>query len=194
MEDKKKLPSTFGNLILVMSLISAVSALALAYTYSVTKEPRAMVEVKKTVAALESVLPAFDNNPAEEKYPHPEAQYAEMEFFPAAKGGQRVGWAVKTYSDNGFDSRIWIMVGFDAEKKIYGTQVLAQTETPGLGTKMTADKFRDQFKGKDPVQFQLKVKKDGGQVDALTAATITSRAFCDALDRAFRALEQGGAK
>jgi electron transport complex protein RnfG len=66
--------------------------------------------------------------------------------------------------------------------------VLQHKETPGLGTKMTEEKFLVQFRGKNPGSFPLKVKKDGGQVDAITAATISSRAFCDALQRAYDAL------
>ncbi|MGB4293017.1 MAG: FMN-binding protein [Bacteroidales bacterium] len=70
--------------------------------------------------------------------------------------------------------------------------MLEQKETPGLGTKMTEPFFKDQFNGKNPANFKLKVKKDGGEVDAITAATITSRAFCDALERAYNTLKKGG--
>ncbi len=187
-----KLPSTFFNMVLVLTLISAVATVALATTYSMTKAPRALVEVKKTEAALKAILPEFDNKPTEEKFTLPE--FVDIELYPAKKGGQLVGWAVKTFSDNGFDARIWIMVGFDEQKNIVDTQVLAQTETPGLGTKITADSFRTQFKGKNPGEFKLSVKKDGGDVDAITAATITTRAFCEAVDKAVQALVQGGGK
>ena len=187
-----KLPSTFFNMVLILTLISAVATVALAFTFQVTKEPRELVAVRKTEAALKQILPDFDNKPVDEKYTLPE--FPDMEFYPAKKEGQPVGWAVKTYSDNGFDSRIWIMVGFNLDRHITDTQVLAQTETPGLGARMTQDKFRSQFRDKSPAEFRLKVKKDGGDVDALTAATISSRAFCDALTRAVDALEKGGAK
>jgi electron transport complex protein RnfG len=86
------------------------------------------------------------------------------------------------------------MVGFDNHNKIHKTKVLEQKETPGLGTKMKDPKFKKQFEGKDPAAFTLKVKKDGGQVDAISAATITSRAFCDAARRAYQALLKGGKK
>ncbi len=187
-----KLPSTFKNMFLILTLISIVATVALAYVYQATLEPRALVEVKKTEAALMKILPEFDNKPVEEKFTLPE--FADIEFYPAKKGGQPVGWAIKTFSDNGFDSRIWILVGFDLNRNIIDTQVLAQTETPGLGAKLGTDKFRNQFKGKNPAEFKLQVKKDGGSVDALTAATISSRAFCEALDKAVQALEKGGAK
>jgi electron transport complex protein RnfG len=67
--------------------------------------------------------------------------------------------------------------------------VLSHKETPGLGTKMTEPRFSSQFLGKNPEDFTLKVKKDGGQVDAITAATVSSRAYCDAIQRAFNTLK-----
>ena len=72
--------------------------------------------------------------------------------------------------------------------------VLEHKETPGLGTKMTEPLFKNQFIQKNPSEFILKVKKDGGPVDAITAATISSRAFCDAVQRAYNTLQKGGSK
>jgi len=189
MSDKKKIPSTFGNMVFVLSLVAVVSALALAFTYSATKEARELAKQKKTLVALGKVLPPFDNQPNDEKYSV--EGFDQLEFYPAKKGDQAVGTAVKTYSDAGFGDRIWIMVGFDKDNKIINTWVVEQKETPGLGTKMQESKFRDQFKGKSLNSFKLIVKKDGGDVDAITAATITSRAFCEAIDKAYQALTKG---
>ena len=107
-----------------------MATVALAYVYQATLEPRALVEVKKTEAALMKILPEFDNKPVEEKYSLPE--FADIEFYPAKKGGQPVGWAIKTFSDNGFDSRIWILVGFDLNRNIIDTQVLATAQRAGI--------------------------------------------------------------
>jgi len=63
-----------------------------------------------------------------------------------------------------------------------------------LGTKMSDPGFKDQFMEKNPAEFSLKVIKDGGPVDAITAATISSRAFCDAIGRAYNTLQKGGQK
>jgi electron transport complex protein RnfG len=191
MADKKKLPSTFFNMVVVLTAIALASALALGITYSATKDAIAMVEVKRTLKALNKVMPGFDNNPYEERYTLDDEEYEDMEFFPAKKGGQSVGTAVRTYSDNGFNERIWLMVGFSADLKINSISVIKHKETPGLGTKMKEPKFKDQFNGKDPAAFKLKVKKDGGDVDAISAATITSRAFCDATEKAYFALKEG---
>jgi electron transport complex protein RnfG len=196
MPDKKKLPSTFLNMVMVLIIISLVSALALGFTYSVTKNAIAQVEVKRTLTALEQVLPEFNNNPNDEKYTLDDSdnKYKDLEIYPAKKDGQPIGTAVKTYSDKGFNERIWLMVGFDNHNKINKISVLKHKETPGLGNKMAEPRFKDQFNGKDPANFKLKVKKDGGDVDAISAATISSRAFCDAAERAYQALLAGGKK
>ena len=81
-----------------------------------------------------------------------------------------------------------MMFGILAEGTIKCTSVLSHSETPGLGANMTG-KFKDQFVDKNPASFTLKVTKDGGDVDAITAATITSRAFSKAVDKAYQAFE-----
>jgi len=86
------------------------------------------------------------------------------------------------------------MTGFSPDGKIFNISVLAHKETPGLGTKMSEPAFKNQFNDKNPSEFALKVKKDGGPVDAITAATISSRAFCDAVQRAYNTLEKGEKK
>ncbi|MCI0471373.1 MAG: RnfABCDGE type electron transport complex subunit G, partial [Candidatus Aminicenantes bacterium] len=144
------------------------------------------VEVKKTLNALKEVLPEFDNDPSMEKY-NPESD-KELEIYPAKKQDRLVGTAIKTFSQ-GFSGTISLMIGFDKDNKIYKISVMSHTETPGLGSKMADDKFKRQFESKDPISFKLKVEKDGGDVDAITAATVSSRAFCLAVDRAYKALQ-----
>jgi electron transport complex protein RnfG len=84
------------------------------------------------------------------------------------------------------------MVGFLADGSIFNIAVVSHSETPGLGDKMDISKsnFSVQFKGKNPEDFQISVKKDGGDVDAIAAATISSRAYCDAVLRAYNALSK----
>lgn len=187
-KEKKKLESTFPNMVLVLTVIAAISALALGFTYSATKDAIAQVEVNRTLKALGEVLPAFNNNPNDEKYMVEGDD--DLQIYPAKTDDQQVGIAVKTYSDKGFNERIWLMVGFDKDKKINNISVLKHKETPGLGTKMKEPKFKDQFNGKDPASYTLKVTKDSGDVDAISAATISSRAFCDAVQRAYDALSK----
>jgi electron transport complex protein RnfG len=186
MPDKKKLPSTFSNMVIVLTVTSLVSAFALSLTYTGTKKARESVEINKTLKALEEVLPAFDNDPNSEKY-NPESD-KELEVYPAKKQGQPAGTAIKTFS-KGFAGAITLIVGFDKDNKIYKISVMSHTETPGLGSKMADPKFKSQFESKDPISFRLKVKKDNGDVDAITAATVSSRAFCLAVERAHKALQ-----
>jgi electron transport complex protein RnfG len=84
------------------------------------------------------------------------------------------------------------MAGFKPDGTIFNIAVLEHKETPGLGTKMSEPSFKDQFMEKNPSDFLLIVKNDGGPVDAITAATISSRAFCDAVQRAYGTLFSGG--
>jgi electron transport complex protein RnfG len=86
------------------------------------------------------------------------------------------------------------MVGLAPDGTVINTMILEHRETPGLGTKMAEPRFKDQFVGKNPGSGKMKVKKDGGDVDAITAATISSRAFCDAIVRAYDAWQKGEKK
>ncbi len=188
MAEKKKLESTFLNMVVVLLLIGVGSALALGFTYNFTKEDIAKVKQAKIENSLGEVLPEFDN-----KEEYTVDGFDDLTLYKATKNGEFVGTAVKSYSDGGFTERIWLMVGFDKDDKVYKVSVVEQKETPGLGTKMVEPKFKDQFNGKDP-SGKLKVKNDGGDIDSITAATISSRAFCDAVNRAYDALSKGGKK
>lgn len=188
-----KKESTFFNMVLTLLVITLVASSALGYIYELTKEPIARAKLAKKVTALQTVLPEFDNNPVEDMY-EVDLKDAEekLEFYPAVRGGDKIGTAVRTFSKKGFGGIIWLMVGFDESGNILDVSVLEHKETPGLGTKMDDDKFKEQFRGKNPEEFNLEVKKDGGEVDAITAATISSRAFSDGVQRAYDALQEGG--
>lgn len=155
-------------------------ATALGFVYSVTKGPIAEANKQKEIQAIKEVLPEFDNDPTLEV-----KSLDGLNYYTATKNGAVVGYAVKTFTEKGFSGKFTMMVGFNPKGEIVNTSVLEHKETPGLGTKMKEAKFKDQFPGKNPSTNQLKVKKDGGQVDAITAATISSRAFCDAVQRAY---------
>ncbi len=189
---KKKIESTFKNMVLTLLVISAVAALSLAFVHKITEEPIRKAKEAKLKKALAEVLPAFDRVEAESAMP-PTGKDSVV-IYTAFSGDKKVGYAVKTYTDKGFSGRIELMVGFKPDGDIVNTAVLFHAETPGLGTKMEASKsdFPIQFRGKNPSKFHLKVKQDGVDVDAITAATISSRAFCDAVQRAFDTLEKKG--
>ena len=192
----KKLPSTLPNMILSLGIICLIIAGILALVNVATKDTIAQAETKAKVEAIKEIVPAFDNNPYEEQDTVAlESEPRPLIVYPATQGGQLVGYAIETYTDAGFAGHIDIMVGFDMQSQIVGFKVLKHEETPGLGAKIqewftspapSADLIRD-VRGLDMSQASpLKVSKDGGKVDAITAATISSRAFIDALERAYR--------
>ena len=179
-----KRESNFLNMVLTLFLVAAVAALALGGVYTVTKEPIAIAKQKKLEAAIKAVLPDFDTiQTVKVKDVNGDDS---LTFYYASMGVQPVGAAIKTYTMKGFSGRIELMVGILEDGTINNTAVLSHKETPGLGDKMDIKKsdFPAQFIGKNPESFKLKVTKDGGDVDAITAATISSRAFCDAVMRA----------
>ena len=188
MASKKE--SSFINMVITLFLVAAVAALALGGVYTVTKEPIAIAKQKKLEAAIKSVLPEFDEI-KETKFIDPEGKDS-LTFYYAFKNGEEIGAAIKTYTMEGFSGKIELMVGLLENGTINKTAVLAHKETPGLGDKMDAAKsdFPLQFMGKNPDEFKLSVTKDGGNVDAITAATISSRAFCDAVERAYITFEK----
>jgi electron transport complex protein RnfG len=179
-----KRESNFLNMVLTLFLVAAIAALALGGVYTLTKEPIAIAKQKKLEAAIKAVLPDFDTI---QTLKVKEAGGDDsLIFYYAFNHGEKVGAAIKTYSMKGFSGKIELMVGILKDGTINNTAVLSHKETPGLGDKMDIKKsdFSVQFKGKNPESFKLKVTKDGGDVDAITAATISSRAFCDAVKRA----------
>ncbi len=192
MADKKKMESTFFNMVVVLTVVALVSAFALGFTFVSTKDAIAAVQLKKTLDGIKEVLPEFDNNPYDEKYSV--EGFEGVEYYPAKMSGEYVGTAVKTF-EKGFTEEVIIMVGFDKEDKIVNTSVIQHKETPGLGSKMSTPKFKDQFKGKAiSVDGEIKVTKDKGEIDAISAATISSRAFCGAVSKGYKGLLKGGKK
>lgn len=187
-----KKESTFVNMVLTLLVITAVSSLALSGVYEVTKGPIAKAKKEKKEKAIKEVIPGFDT--ITEEMVMPGSGKDSLEFITAYKDDIWVGTAISSYTYQGYSGLIKVMVGFLPDGCIENVAVLEQKETPGLGTKIADDKFKHQFIGKDPRSFNLKVKNDGGDVDAITAATISSRAYCDALQRAFNAFEKEGGK
>ena len=159
--------------------ICIVCSSLLAGVYALTKEPIDAAARAKNEAAIMEVLPAGAVTIEEERTVDFEgASYTYNLAYD--EQGNTVGCAINV-APVGFGGPISIKVGFDANGVICNTKVLSQAETPGLGAKCTEPAFADQFKGWDPSAKKLAVKKDGGAVDAITASTITSRAYSDGL-------------
>jgi len=181
------LESSFKNMVLSLTLVCVVCSALLGLVYGFTEAPIAAAAVAKTNNAISAVVPPFDNVPSRDMFNVGLAEGDSLCVYPAMKDGKPVGYAVESNTSKGFSGTVKVMVGFDAEGTIVGTSVLSHSETPGLGAKMTEPSFSGQFVGKNPATFKLSVKKDGGDIDAITAATISSRAYADALSRAYKA-------
>lgn len=186
--------STFINMLACLSIITLVSGGLLGFVHETTKDAIELSQTKAQSEAIANVLPAFGElgNPVRVL---PENSTDSVEIFPAYTDGKLVGMAIKTFSDKGFSGHISIMAGIDTLGNITGYEVLEHKETPGLGSKMVLW-FKNKEKpgqyviGKNPSTTPFKVRKDGGDIDAITASTITSRAFLDALNRASGGIEK----
>ena len=181
-----KKESTFLNMTITLFVITMVAGLSLGYVNDLTVGPKAAARLAKKVNALKQVLPEFNNNPVEEvKLLKVETAKDSIEIYSGKMDSLPIGTAVVGSSEKGYSGLVKIMVGFEPNGNIKNIVVLEQKETPGLGTKMKDDKFIRQFRGKNPSEFNVMPTKDGGEVDALTGATITTRAFGEATQLAY---------
>lgn len=207
--------SSLSNMVLTLLVITFAVGGILGFVYQQTKEPIALSALLKQTEAIEKVMPGFDNKPMEEMYEIEAYGGLMLKVFPAKKDGQLLGVAVETSTSKGYGGEIRLIVGMKPDGSIVNYEVLEQKETPGLGTKMVdwfkpaaagTDKSRSAFFdklfgvkaqegagngksiiGKNPGTTDFRVSKDGGEIDAITAATITSRAFLDAVQTAYKA-------
>ena len=184
----KKLESSLKNMVIVLTGVTVVAGALLGYVNELTKGPIAEANAKALSDAIALVVPGFDNNPADAPETF-ELNGATYKIYKATKGGEFIGAAVES-SANGFGGALKVLVGFDKEGNIIDYSLLSHAETPGLGSK-AADWFKKGQKGditgKNPGKGALTVKNDGGEVDAITASTITSRAFLNAVNNAYAA-------
>lgn len=184
----KKLESSFKNMVIVLTVVAVVAGLLLGYVNKLTAEPIAQADAKALSDAIALVVPGFDNEPAANPDTI-EVDGVTYKIYKATKGDKFIGAAVES-SANGFGGALTVLVGFDADGKIIDYSLLSHAETPGLGSK-AADWFKKGGKGditgKNPGDKPLTVSKDGGEIDAITASTITSRAFLNAVNAAYAA-------
>ena len=175
-------------MLIVLTGVTAVSVAILACVNKLTEGPIAIANAKTLSDAVAAVVPGFDNDPIEAKVTQ-EVDGASYAVYPATQGGAYIGAAVES-ATMGFGGELKIIVGFDAEGKIIDYSVLSHSETPGLGSKASfwfKEGSKGSIKGLEPGHGELTVSKDGGQVDAITASTITSRAFLKAVNAAYAA-------
>ena len=179
--------SSLKNMVVVLFTITLVASAAVGGVYTITKEPIAQAKVAAVNAALQQVLPEYEATTS---------QTIEVNSLPivthtATVADKAVGYAIESLSKNGFGGAVRLMVGFDTEGTILNINVLEQKETPGLGTKMAdeGNPLLASLKEKKASEVNMTVKKDGGDIDALTAATISSRAYAEAVAVAYEAFK-----
>ncbi len=184
--------SSLKNMVLVLFTITLLSSAAVGGVYILTEEPIAQAKVAAVNNALKQVLPEYEATTSQDI----EVNALPVKVHTATVADKAVGYAVESTSKNGFGGAVRLMVGFDAEGTILNINVLEQKETPGLGTKMTdeGNVLLASLKGKDAAQVKMTVKKDGGDIDALTAATISSRAYAEAVAIAYEAYKVASGK
>lgn len=170
--------STLKNMVLCLTLVCLICSAVLGVAYAVTKEPVEAAQAAKTANAIAKVLPEFGGDVTESSV---NVDGVDYKYYTTSSG-------VAVISDvNGFGGVLSVMVGICPDGTLCNTSVISHSETPGLGAKCQNDEaFLAQFRGLDPAQKRLAVKKDGGDIDAITASTITSRAYTLAVVNALK--------
>ena len=185
--------------------ICAIASAALAFAANITKEPIAKAKKAKVYNGLKTVLPPFDNDLVKTAKTYKTENGALVEIYTAKKSGKVVGYAAKASVTTGYGGYVEGLIGLDPSGKITNYVISSHNETPGLGSRATERKVRktifnlcekksgselppnrilDQYKGHSAAADDAwklrpwKLKKDGGDVDSVTGATISSNAVC----------------
>lgn len=192
----KKLESSITNMVLVLVGVALITGGILAYVNHITEAPIKLQAEKTLADGIKAVmggvqLSVAENDTIKQTIKGKEAVFVIHKTVDSNK--QDLGVAVES-TTGGFGGDLKVLVGFDKDGNILGYTILQHAETPGLGAK--ADKWfqkdgKGSIIGKNPNKDNLTVKKDGGDIDAITASTITSRAFLLAVTQAYKAYKSG---
>jgi electron transport complex protein RnfG len=177
--------STLFNMVAVLFTVTLIASAGVGAVNMITADAIAEANAAATTQAVANVLPSFENTEVSEQT----IDDMPIVVYTASAGDKVVGYAVESMTKNGFGGAIRMMVGFAPDGQILNVNVLQQAETPGLGTKMADEDnaLLRSIKDKKAWEIEFKVKKDGGELDALTAATISSKAYYDGVARAHQA-------
>ncbi|NLV25236.1 MAG: RnfABCDGE type electron transport complex subunit G [Deltaproteobacteria bacterium] len=175
-----------SRLALVLTLITAGSALLLAMVEKVTREPIAQQRRLVTLGALKAVLPPANNSPDQDTVSlvtgkDSKGNDEQTTFYRGRKDGAVSGVAFRVVAPDGYSGSIAVMVGIEPNGQVSGVAILQHAETPGLGALIEGESWKNQFKGKSLDNADWRVKKDGGHFDQITAATISPRAVVGAI-------------
>jgi electron transport complex protein RnfG len=178
--------NNYPRLIAVLTLICLVWTSLLVGVYALTKERIDAGTRRRELAAARAVIPG-------DTALRMVASGASTNFIALDEDGRLQAAAIKSVSPNGYGGMITMMVGFGADGSLSDFEVIAAEETPGLGAKIDSESFKASIRGK-PADTLWRVRKDGGEIDAITAATISSRAALEAIEAAsaiFKQLQSG---
>ena len=192
MSEAKKQPG-MASLVIVLAAICLVSAAVLGLINSVTVGPIAANTEKTVQESLRTVMPIDgDYEDVTDQYSGDpvtvEVTGSVVPIKAVYKAGDE-GYVVESLSPNGFGGALDMMAGIDNDGNVTGIAIISHSETSGLGSKSTDPEWQAQFRGLSGV---VSVTKDGGQVEAITGSTITSRAVCDGVNAARLVVESLG--
>ncbi len=176
MTETAKKPDSMARLVIVLFVVTAIVALLLGFVDYITRDQIAANVKAKTDAAMSSVL-AADNYTAVDSYTD-ETGLVTSVYSASDASGNVIGY-VSEVSPSGFGGAINMVVGVDTNGVVTGISIVKMTETSGLGANASNTSFREQYVGKTGT---LAVDKDGGEIVALTGATVTSRAVTDGVN------------
>jgi len=174
------------KMVITLTIVAALAGGILAKVYDATRDAIAEAKRQETLDAIKAVLPPFDNEPDKDVVTvssgkDKKGNEIKTTFYLGEKNGNLVGIAFKTSTMEGYSGFIEVMVGVDAEGTISAIEILSHAETPGLGNKIVKPEFKDRFKGRNLSNTRWMVKKDGGDIDQITGATISPRAVTRAV-------------
>lgn len=171
---------------IILFIITGVAAFILAAVNNVTAPVIAENNEKNQAAAMKKVMPEAEDFKKEENYPEDEIV---SQAYSALKGSEVIGYAVIA-EPIGYGGGIAMVVGVDTEGKVTGVDITSQSETAGLGANCTKDEFKDQFTGKSAGIEVVKSGAKDNEIDAITSATITSKAVAEGVNAAIEAAEK----
>lgn len=175
-----------ARLIIVLTVICVVAAASLSAVYTMTKEPIAKAAREEKLSAMRQIMPGFDNEPDVETVALPNGKDDKgnditRTYYIARKGEEVIGVLFETSSRAGYGGTITVIVGVTTDGAVTGVVVLKHSETPGLGTKITAEEWLAGFAGRTLENTKWAVTKDGGDIDYTSGATISPRAVVAAV-------------
>lgn len=179
------------RMVAALMAVCIAGAVVLAFTDRITSGPIAEAKRQEVVRSLGAVLPPHNNHPDQDTLQVTLDDGAPLTLYQARMQGEWVGTAVPVTAPDGYSGNIDIMVGVSRAGAITGVAVLAHAETPGLGDRMVTDlAWLPSFRGRTLDNTRWAVKKDGGDIDQFTGATITPRAVVNAVRRALEVCEK----